>query len=319
MKTPRVTPEIHYPPRIGFRYYHILAPSRLVIYRWLGPFCTRDSFRSCRENPITDGICFRKECRENVPVRFRGVGFDFILISGTNLVRKALTTDSHLDWNHTSAQMFGRLFNAPRKICEVIAADNSGVGVKPYPGSSVHPGRRLIRNQVLFFNDAFSKKSMDEIVPRYLGELNRKCNDIGIGQTWKDIPDFYMFLRQIVFHCEVVSFFGYNMLQLNPNLEEDFTEYDNNISFLATGLPKFLKPRAFESRARCLAAVKRWRQDALRREQDQIEETKEEDDSEWSPAWGLRAIKRRNKLFDATEGLFDEDATAATDLATMWA
>lgn len=263
---------------------------------------------------------FRKECRQNVPVRFRGIGFDFILISGTNLIRQALTKDNHLDWNHTSAQMFSRLFNAPKRICDITAADDSGVGVKPYPGSSVHPGQRLIRNQVLFFNDAFSKKSMDEIVPRYLNELERKCNVLGIGKSWEHLPDFYMFLRRIIFHCEVVSFFGQNMLLLNPNLEDDFTEYDKNVPFLATGLPGFLKPRAIQSRARCLTAVKRWRQDAQRREKGQETETLQtEDDTEWDSAWGLKAIKRRNKLFDASEGFFDEDATAATDLATMWA
>lgn len=260
----------------------------------------------------------RKERKENMPVRFHGIGFDFILISGTNLVRKALTADTHLDWNHTSAQIFGRLFNAPKKIRGAIAADDSGVGVKPYPGSSVHPGQRLIRNQVLFFNDAFSKKSMDEIVSRFLRELKKDDHGMGIGNTWRDVPDLYMFLRKIVFRCAVVSFFGHNMLRLNPDVEKDFTEFDDSVSFLATGLPRFMNPRAFESRARCLAAVKRWRQDAVRRSEEQ-QDKEEPEGTEWDPAWGLRALKRRNKLFDASEGLFDEDATAATDLATMWA
>jgi hypothetical protein len=210
--------------------------------------------------------------------------------------------------------MFGRLFNAPKRICDATAADDSGVGVKPYPGSSVHPGQRLIRNQVLFFNDAFSKKSMDELVPRFLHNLEQRHTDFDIGQTWTKLPDLYMFLRKFIFRCGIVSFYGQNMLDLNPEIEKDFTEFDDNVPFLATGLPRFMNSRAFQSRAKCLVAVKRWREEAIRQTEGQQAE-----DSEWDPAWGLGAIKRRNKLFDATEGLFDKDATAASDLATMWA
>jgi hypothetical protein len=208
--------------------------------------------------------------------------------------------------------MFGRLFNAPKRICDATAADDSGVGVKPYPGSSVRPGQRLIRNQVLFFNDAFSKKSMDELVPRFLHNLEQR--HIDVGKTWTDLPDLHIFLRKFIFRCGISSFYGQSMLDLNPDIEKDFTEFDDNVPFLATGLPRFINARAFQSRDRCLEAVKRWRREAIRQSEDQLGE-----DTEWDPAWGLGAIKRRNKLFDATEGLFDEDATAASDLATMWA
>jgi hypothetical protein len=208
--------------------------------------------------------------------------------------------------------MFGRLFNASKRICDATAADDSGVGIKPYPGSSVHPGQRLIRNQVLFFNDAFSKKSMDELVPRFLHNLEQRHTDF--GETWTNLPDLYIFLRKFIFSCGIISFYGQNMLHLNPDIENDFTSFDDNVPFLATGLPRFMNSTAFQSRARCLAAVKRWRQEAIRQSEDQHGE-----DTEWNPAWGLGAIQRRNKLFNATEGLFDEDATAASDLATMWA
>lgn len=61
--------------------------------------------------------------------------------------------------------------------------------------------------------------------------------------------------------------------------------------------------------------MKRWRQRAT----ELSKENPVPDSIEWDPAWGLGAIRRRKKLFDASEGLFDEDATAASDLATMWA
>lgn len=67
------------------------------------------------------------------------------------------------------------------------------------------------------------------------------------------------------------------------------------------------------ARDKCLTAVRRWRKQAI------IESKDTPDESNWDPAWGMGAIRRRNKLFDATEGLFDDDARVATDLALLWA
>lgn len=185
----------------------------------------------------------RKYAKPNIPIRFKGIGFNFVLVSGTHLIRKALVSSSHLDWNKLSARMFGQLFGAPKAICDATLADDSGIGAKPYPGSSVHPGRRLIRNQVLFFTDAFSKPSMDELLPRFQSNLEKRCAMLGIGNDWEERSDLYSFLRNVVFPSGVDSFFGENMLGLNPTLEEDFKVFDENVPFLGKGLPSWINPK----------------------------------------------------------------------------
>lgn len=47
-------------------------------------------------------------------------------------------------------------------------------------------------------------------------------------------------------------------------------------------------------------------------------DTEERNYVSWDPVWGLGAIRRRNKLLDATEGLFDGDGRASIDLALIW-
>tara|TARA_R110002003_G_scaffold155_4_gene13686 strand:- start:2243 stop:2809 length:567 start_codon:yes stop_codon:yes gene_type:complete len=187
------------------------------------------------------------------------------------------------------------------------------VGVKPYPGTQVHPGRRLMRNQVVFFADAFSKSSLDEMVPRFVEAVEEWCKTSGIGDQWVEMPDLYLFVRDILFDCGVVSIFGHQMLDLNPGLCKDFWEYDTNIGFLALGMPSWMKPDAAKSRDRMVAAMKRWRQHAVRNTDPKVPE-----DATWDASWGLGAIKRRNKLLDATEGLFEEDGRASIDLALIW-
>ncbi|KAH7082811.1 cytochrome P450 [Paraphoma chrysanthemicola] len=245
-------------------------------------------------------------------VRFKGIGFNFVLLSGAEFIRKALSTN-HFDWNVVSAPLFGGMFGGPQKIIDAIAKDNSGIGVKPYPGTDVHPGRRLMRNQVIFFSDAFSKSSLDEMVPRFVDAVEDWCKASNIGKDWVEMPDLYLFLRDVLFDCGVVSIFGQQMLDLNPDLCKDFWEYDTNIGFLALGMPRWMRPDAPKSRDRMVASMKRWRQHALKNDKPGSS-----DDATWDPAWGLGAIKRRNKLLDATEGLFEEDGRASIDLALIW-
>jgi hypothetical protein len=131
---------------------------------------------------------------------------------------------NHFDWNVVNAPLFGGMFGGPQKIVHAIAKDNSGVGVKPYPGTQVHPRRRLMRNQVVFFADAFSKSSLDEMVPRFVEAVEEWCKTSDIGDQWVEMTDLYIFVRDVLFDCGVVSIFGPQMLNINPGLCNDFWE-----------------------------------------------------------------------------------------------
>ncbi|KAF2832685.1 hypothetical protein CC86DRAFT_92902 [Ophiobolus disseminans] len=74
-----------------------------------------------------------------------------------------------------------------------------------------------------------------------------------------------------------------------------------------------MKPNARKSRDNCIEAMKLWRQHAVEHMDSSVK-----DDAAWDPEWGLGAIKRRNKLVDATEGLFEEEGRASIDLALIW-
>ncbi|ORY17483.1 hypothetical protein BCR34DRAFT_596952 [Clohesyomyces aquaticus] len=81
-----------------------------------------------------------------------------------------------------------------------------------------------------------------------------------IGMDWVEMPDLYTFVQDILFQCGVDAFFGEKLRKLDPDLEKDFWEYDDNISFPATPMPAWMRPNAIKARDRCHAAMKRWRQ-----------------------------------------------------------
>jgi hypothetical protein len=120
--------------------------------------------------------------------------------------------------------MFGDMFGGSETVIRALRDDDSGVGTKPYTGSNVHPGRRLIRNQILFFSDAFSRASLEELVPRFVQNMKDWCaeSNSGVGSDWVEQADLYEFVRDILFGCNVDSFFGKNMRKFSPNLDKDF-------------------------------------------------------------------------------------------------
>ena len=173
-----------------------------------------------------------------------------------------------------------------------------------------------MRNQILFFSDVFSKASLDELVPRFIANLQQWCADHKdeVSSDWTEKPDLFDFIRRILFTCNMDSFFGKYLRELNPTLEDDFMEYDAQVPFLATGMPTWLKPGSTKARNRCQDAMRRWREHAVETSLN----SNVPEDAAWDPVWGMAAIRRRNKLLDATNGLFDEQNRTSIDLALMW-
>lgn len=179
------------------------------------------------------------------------------------------------------------------------------------------PGRRLLRNQILFYNDAFSKASSDELYRRFGEGLESRCNETkDIGYDWIEKPDLYYFLREIMFQANIDAFFGPSMRSLNPEMDKYFGQYEDHAGFLASPKPRWLRPEAERARDRCLAVLMGWRCNAER----ESENLRVDEDAVWDSTWGSYAIRRRNKLLDGTDGLFDDVRNRASlDLAFVFA
>jgi hypothetical protein len=209
------------------------------------------------------------------------------------------------------------MFAGSDAVVQALREDNSGIGVKPYPESKVHPGRRLMRNQIIFFSDLFSRASLDELVPRFAQNVEKWCEaQSGIGTEWVERPDLFQFVREIIFSCSVDALFGDSLRDLNPNLFSDFFEYDDQINKLAMPTPDWTKRSVIKARNRCHAAMVKWRNNAVEKSKDiPIDEDNE---PPWNDIWGLTALRRRTKLYDGTAGLYGEQDRASTDLALLW-
>jgi hypothetical protein len=235
------------------------------------------------------------------------------LISGPELIRKVLSTTNKFDWNKATPPLVGKIFDLPPAVVKIAMKDDSGVGVKPYAGSNVPPQYRIHCQNHVFNDDAFSKASTESIVSRFTKSLQDACTNLHIEDDWSELPDLYTFIRDLMFSTSIGTIFGPKMLELNPDLASDFWLFNENVGFLAMGIPNWFKPQGAQYRAKCLAAVTRWRRHA------ENELNAKHEDPAWNSTWGLGVLERKYEDLDPNDVMSSEGAKASADLGFLWA
>ncbi|KAI1419303.1 Pfs, NACHT and ankyrin domain protein [Xylaria sp. FL1777] len=97
------------------------------------------------------------------------------------------------------------------------------------------------------------------------------------------LGDFRSFFQVIMSSALLECFFGPETIPLNPNIVNDLIEFDNNVPWLARGIPSFIMPRPYRVRARlCNQFKKKWQSFA----RTNFCESSIYQDSDGDPFWG---------------------------------
>lgn len=139
--------------------------------------------------------------------------------------------------------------------------------------------------------------------------------DSSIGSEWMELPDLWVFIRNLVFVTSTETLCGSFILSLNPTLNEDFWAYDQSVPTLLKGLPRFLAPGAYKRRDKMLNSIKKWHKFA--NEQCNIFKT-ELDQPEWDSYFGSKFVKARQRFLSEIE-VMDADGLASEDLGLLFA
>jgi hypothetical protein len=205
------------------------------------------------------------------------------------------------------------MLDLPPAVVKIAMKDDSDVGVKPYAGSNVPPPYMIHRQNHVFHADAFSKVSMESVISGFTESIKDACTNLHIGEEWIECPDLYTFVRDLMFAPSISAIFGPKMPELSPDLASDFWIFDENVGFLAMGMPNWFKPQGARYRAKCLAAVTQWGRHA------ENEPSVTHEDSAWNSTWGLGALGRRYEGLKPHDVMSSERAKASVDLGFLWA
>ena len=134
------------------------------------------------------------------------------------------------------------------------------------------------------------------------------------GDDWIELPDLCSFIEKQIFQAATRAVFGPYVVELNPDVAEDFWSFNRHVKSMFMGVPRWLNGPAIKARDKMTGNVKRWQRYAA----DHVNIDEIPEDVEWEPYYGSKSTRIRQQLL-TRRGIMDESARAAENLAFMWA
>ena len=211
--------------------------------------------------------------------------------------------------------MMKNVLGSPAHVIPLYTGDDSGQLPIPMPGS-----RPLPENRIRYFHWKAAHQHLNgneglKLGERYMDILSRAISaDTSIGAEWVEMPDLFLYIRNLVFPAGTESLCGSSILALHPTLTEDFWAFAECLPTLLRGLPRWLSPSAHRKRDKMLKMVKEWHAYAYKR--SDFFKTGSED-PDWDPDLGTKYVKARQTIFHGIEVL-DADGRASEDLGLLF-
>lgn len=176
----------------------------------------------------------------------------------------------------------------PAADAKVYEEDNSGIHLKPLPGSETPPEKRLrfISHQH-FQSELLGGAGLGELSRQFIRQLALRISvkSNAIGDQWSQLPDLYEFVKTEAFVATTIALCGEHIFKINPDLVEDFWVFDSWLPYIMKKVPRWIVPKAFASRDKNHANILKWHQ-AARQLVDFSDDNFK--DVLWEPVWGAR-------------------------------
>ena len=130
--------------------------------------------------------------------------------------------------------------------------------------------------------------------------MQRSIDAVPVQDAWIEMDDLLGFLRPLIAHSTVEAMCGTYFVRRFPDFVENFYEFNGQVHKLLYGWPRFLLPRAWYARERCISILKEWRATAIERDFD-----------------GNGMMTARWRYFSAMSGMSDY-GIACQDLGILW-
>lgn len=196
--------------------------------------------------------------------------------------------------------VLGQVFNTPRKVLPLYAADDSGMATKARQGSKTRQEDRIHYWQAHLGQRYMSGQHLQTTSERYLQILREDLDKLDIGNKWVEIPDLYRLLQMHVSRATVKTLMGTAILEQYPTLVEDFWEFDRNFSNYTRALPRWWVPKAYAVRDRLLAGIAKWTQYAnVKSDCSHLGQ----EDPDWDPHFGSKLMKAREHAYQKMTGM----------------
>ena len=186
-------------------------------------------------------------------------------------------------------------FGMPKDDVKIFEADKSGYLPTPAPGFEyMDESHRVHYSQRKEFATYLQGRHLHSMTDNFARKLSclLQADQTITSEGWTYVPDLYEFIRRSLFHASVESTCGEHLFPLCPTLYEDYCAYEAAFSTLVKGFPRWLAPRAHESRRRMHDNLSRWQAHS----DEKYDWNTDDHDVDYEPYFGsslMRAMQRR--------------------------
>ncbi|KIY02676.1 uncharacterized protein Z520_01141 [Fonsecaea multimorphosa CBS 102226] len=156
-----------------------------------------------------------------------------------------------------------------------------------------------------------NQTAANSLTNKFMAHFTASLDSAEIGSEWTTI-DLLAWLKNIMFHASTAAILGTKILEMNPNLAEQFWDYDAGFLARFYRLPKLVKPDAYASLDKILDSTTEWVEAALA---DCGGNPSEEPD--WEPLFGSKVMRARQRFYEQKG--FSSRGRAAFDIGFLFA
>ena len=192
------------------------------------------------------------------------------------------------------------MFDTPKRDMAFFEADKSGITQDPHPKSSTKPEDRVFYLMHKATVDCLAGSHLTIAAQRFQVALERRIVAVPVQEEWMEMDDLFSFLLPLISYSTIEAMCGATFLQMFPEFVDNFWHFNTQMPKLLQGWPRWMMPKAWSARDRCISIMKKWRQ---------ICDTENFD--------GNAMMVRRWSYFSKMQGL-SEHGVACSDLGILW-
>lgn len=154
-------------------------------------------------------------------------------------------------------------------------------------------------------------EKVNELTAQFARTLQRDIShkfENGPGEV-----ELFKWLRTLMFTASTTALWGERVLEMIPNFEQYFFQFDTDILSLFFRLPRWIIPKAFSNRDKAVAELMRWHAAV---DQELKGTIPEPDTIDWEPLYGSR-VQRARHLFYREKELLPQ-TKASLDLGFLF-
>lgn len=226
---------------------------------------------------------------------------DIYIISGAEYLNAVWRDTQGLTSVHGINLSLQNMFNAPKHDMKFFKADVSGLANEPHPQSSIRPENRVHHLMHRATIDSLTGPNLIITGQSLQTALRRRIKTLPIKDKWVEMDDLFSFIHPLISYSVIETICGVSFLKSFPDFFADFWHFDGRMPTILNNWPRWIIPKAWQARDRCLSAMKQWRQQSNQENFD-----------------GNGFYWRKWSYYSKMQGISD-DGVASSDIGFLWA